>query len=152
MCIVFLPEIVPYKECEIVLYKGSKVVGLILVGGADTVLKAVYVKKVVPDSPAAKDGRLQPGDQIIKINNSPMERASRNDALQALMLFIPQPLPLSPPFPLLLFPQAPPLIPPHTHPTVPAAAVEGEEQGVESLEARLRLWNSSNQKWEAWGC
>ncbi len=77
-------EIVPYKECEVVIYKGSKVVGLILVGGADTVLKAVYIKKVVPDSPAAKDGRLQPGDEIIRINSSPMERATRNDALQAL--------------------------------------------------------------------
>ena len=67
-----------------VLYKGSNFVGLILVGGVDTLLKAVYIKKVVPDSPAAKDGRLQPGDQIIQINNSPMERATRNDALQAL--------------------------------------------------------------------
>ena len=78
-------EIVPYKECEVVLYKGSKVItGLILVGGADTVLKSVYIKKISPDSPAAKDGRLQAGDRIIKINNSPMERATRNDALQAL--------------------------------------------------------------------
>ena len=67
-----------------VLYKGSKVIGLILVGGSDTVLKAVYVKKIVSDSPAAKDGRLQPGDQILKINNSSMERATHNDALQAL--------------------------------------------------------------------
>lgn len=58
--------------------------GLILVGGADTILKAVYIKKILPDSPAHKDGRLQPGDQIIQINNSPMKHATRNDALQAL--------------------------------------------------------------------
>lgn len=68
------------------LYQDSKVVGLILVGGADTVLKAVYIKKVVPDSPAAKDGRLKPGDQVLKINNCSMERATHNDALQALQL------------------------------------------------------------------
>lgn len=67
-----------------VLYKGSKVVGLILVGGVDTFLKAVYIKKVVPESMAAKDGRLQPGDQVLKINNSPMEGATHNDALQTL--------------------------------------------------------------------
>ena len=66
------------------LYKGSKVVGLILVGGVDTLLKAVYIKKVVPESMAAKDGRLQPGDQVLKINNSPMEGATHNDALHAL--------------------------------------------------------------------
>ena len=81
MCLL---DIVPYKDCEVVFYKGSKVVGLILVGGADTLLKAVYIKKVVPDSPAAKDGRLQPGDQILNINNSPMEGATHNDALHAL--------------------------------------------------------------------
>lgn len=66
------------------LYKGSKVPGLILVGGADTILKGVFIKKVVPDFPASKDGRLQPGDQILNINNSPMEGATHNDALHAL--------------------------------------------------------------------
>ena len=84
-CFVFLIlGIVPYKDCEIVLYKGSKVPGLILVGGADTILKGVFIKKVLPDFPAAKDGRLQPGDQILKINNSSMDGATHNDALHAL--------------------------------------------------------------------
>ena len=38
----------------------------------------------MPNSPADKDGRLQPGDRILKINHMSMERASHNEALEAL--------------------------------------------------------------------
>jgi len=60
------------------------VAGLILIGGADSIFKGVFLKKIIPDSPAHKDGRLQPGDRILRINNTSMEHASHNTALQAL--------------------------------------------------------------------
>ena len=58
--------------------------GVIIVGGSETSINGIYVQKVVPDSPAAKDGRLQPGDRILKVNNASMEDATREDALRAL--------------------------------------------------------------------
>ena len=58
--------------------------GLILVGGSDSHLNGVYVKKIIPDSPAHKDGHLQPGDRVLTINHVSMERATHNAALQAL--------------------------------------------------------------------
>ena len=66
------------------MHKGAKVAGLILIGGSDSVLNGVYVKKLIPDSPAHKDGRLRPADRILRINSVSMERASHNAALQAL--------------------------------------------------------------------
>ncbi len=66
------------------MHKGAKVAGLILIGGSDSVLNGVYVKKLIPDSPAHVDGRLRPADQILRINSVSMEQANHNTALQAL--------------------------------------------------------------------
>ena len=58
--------ILPGKESNIVVFKGSQMLGLILVGGVDTYLSEIYIQKIIPDSPAAKDGRLQPGDRLLQ--------------------------------------------------------------------------------------
>ena len=60
--------------------------GVIIVGGLENFINGIYIQKVIPDSPAAKDGRLQPGDRILKVNNASMEDATREDALRALQL------------------------------------------------------------------
>ncbi len=57
-----------------------------MIGGFDTPLKRTYISKIIPDSPADKDGRLKPGDQVIKINNCPMDLATHSDAMEALRL------------------------------------------------------------------
>lgn len=71
-----------------VVYMSSKVLGLILTGGADSALKGIFVKKILPESAADRDGRLQPGDQIMKINNVSMdpEDTTYSDAMQALQM------------------------------------------------------------------
>ena len=74
----------PFKECEIVIFKKSQVLGVIITGGADSVLEGVYIQKILPDSPASKDGRLKPGDQILTVNDVSMSRLTRDEALQAL--------------------------------------------------------------------
>lgn len=58
--------------------------GLIITGGTDSLLDGVYIQKIIPGSPADKDGRLKPGDKILKINNSSMEGVPRDEALRAL--------------------------------------------------------------------
>ena len=59
-------------------------VGLILVGGVDSILRGVFVKKIIPNSPAHKYGKFLPGDGILAINNLSMDHATHNMALQAL--------------------------------------------------------------------
>ena len=78
------PDIIPFKECEIIIFKGHQVLGLIITGGTDSLLDGVYIQKIIPGSPADKDGRLKPGDKILRINNSSMEGVPRDEALRAL--------------------------------------------------------------------
>ena len=49
------------------IFKGSQILGLAITGGTDSYLSGIYVQNVLPDSPAARDGRLQPGDRILKV-------------------------------------------------------------------------------------
>ena len=79
-------DILPGKEHDVVIFKGSEMLGVIIVGGLENFINGIYIQKVIPDSPAAKDGRLQPGDRILKVNNASMEDATREDALRALQL------------------------------------------------------------------
>ncbi len=71
-CIVPHPAITPGSESEIVIFKDSQPLGLIIVGGTDTFLHGIYIEKVIPDSPAAKNGRLQPGDRLMKVRMFPL--------------------------------------------------------------------------------
>ncbi len=59
--------IVPGTESEIMIFKGTQMLGLSVVGGSDTYLSGIYVDVIVPQSPAAKDGRLKAGDRIMKV-------------------------------------------------------------------------------------
>lgn len=77
-------DIIPFKECEIIIFKGHQVLGLIITGGTDSLLDGIYIQKIIPGSPADKDGRLKPGDKILRINNSAMEGVPRDEALRAL--------------------------------------------------------------------
>ena len=76
--------IVAGKECEVVIFKGHQVLGLLIAGGVDTPLGDIFIQQLLPDSPAAKDGRLQPGDQVLRVNGASMKGATSDDALKAL--------------------------------------------------------------------
>ena len=78
--------IVPGKDCRITIFKGSQVLGLTIVGGVDTYLHSIIIERVIPDSPAAKDGRLHPGDRILEVNDVSLSEATCDDALAALQL------------------------------------------------------------------
>ena len=49
--------------------KSSGPLGLVVMGGADTTLNDVVIKEIVPNTPADIDGKLRPGDQILKVSN-----------------------------------------------------------------------------------
>ncbi|XP_011338952.1 uncharacterized protein LOC105280265 isoform X3 [Ooceraea biroi] len=47
----------------------DEVVGIFIAGGADTPMNGVFVLDMFPEGAAGKDGRLQPGDQILSMCN-----------------------------------------------------------------------------------
>ena len=106
------PDIIPFKECEVIIFKGHQVLGLIIAGGTDSLLDGIYIQKIIPGSPADKDGRLKPGDKILRIDNSSMEGVSRDEALRALQR--------SPSFVRLTVVRDP-----HNAPTMPSYKEEG---------------------------
>uniref|UniRef100_A0A915JX25 PDZ domain-containing protein n=1 Tax=Romanomermis culicivorax TaxID=13658 RepID=A0A915JX25_ROMCU len=55
------------KETWIELDKGGLGLGLSIVGGCDTVLGSVVIHEVYQDGAAARDGRLEPGDQLLEV-------------------------------------------------------------------------------------
>ncbi|XP_070566843.1 ligand of Numb protein X 2-like [Ptychodera flava] len=65
-----------YVPIDITLEKGSSSsLGFSIVGGADYCHgePAIFVKSVVPNGPAAKDGRLRCGDQILAVNGQALQ-------------------------------------------------------------------------------
>jgi len=58
----------PGQESLIEIDKGGLGLGLSIVGGSDTVLGTVVIHEVYPDGAAAKDGRLEPGDQVLEVS------------------------------------------------------------------------------------
>ena len=95
-----------------IIFKGHQVLGLIIAGGTDSLLDGVYIQKIIPGSPADKDGRLKPGDKVLRIDNSSMEGVSRDEALRALQR--------SPSFVRLTVVRDP-----HNAPTMPSYKEEG---------------------------
>jgi len=59
-----------YEEFEVEINKGSGSLGLKVVGGADTTVKGVLIKEIVPNAQADIDGQLRPGDRILKVRKS----------------------------------------------------------------------------------
>ena len=53
-------------------------------GGADSTLGGVYIQKIQPDSPAAKDERLQVGDRIVTIDYHTLENMKIDDVIIAI--------------------------------------------------------------------
>lgn len=58
-----------FEEFDIEITKGGGPLGLKVVGGADTNLKGVVIKEIVPNTQADIDGQLRPGDRILKVIN-----------------------------------------------------------------------------------
>ncbi|XP_003371199.1 hypothetical protein Tsp_09426 [Trichinella spiralis] len=56
-----------FHTCHVVFRFRAKA-WLYVEGGSEDQMPGIYVKKVVPGSAAAQDGRLQAGDQLLKVN------------------------------------------------------------------------------------
>ncbi|PAV77592.1 hypothetical protein WR25_14179 [Diploscapter pachys] len=72
------------KETMIEIDKEGKGLGLSIVGGSDTVLGTVVIHEIYPDGAAAKDGRLQPGDQVLEVNGTSLRGVPHDTAIAAL--------------------------------------------------------------------
>ncbi|RWS31496.1 multiple PDZ domain protein-like protein, partial [Leptotrombidium deliense] len=77
-------EIRTGKETVIEITKEKMGLGLSIVGGVDTPLGAVIIHEVYPDGAAALDGRLKPGDVILKVNDENLRNAPHEQAIAAL--------------------------------------------------------------------
>ncbi|XP_067003384.2 multiple PDZ domain protein isoform X1 [Anabrus simplex] len=77
-------EITPGKETTVEINKDKMGLGLSIVGGSDTLLGVIIIHEVYPDGAAAKDGRLKPGDQILKVNSEDFRNITHTKALAAL--------------------------------------------------------------------
>jgi len=55
--------------------------GITLVGGATHQPQGLFVKKVCADGPAWNDGRIKPGDQILRINSRPVQHLQHHEAV-----------------------------------------------------------------------
>ena len=51
-----------FEEFDVEVTKASGPLGLMVMGGADTQLKNLVIKEIVPNSQADIDGQLRPGD------------------------------------------------------------------------------------------
>ncbi|KAM9849514.1 ligand of Numb protein X 2b isoform 2-T3 [Aulostomus maculatus] len=58
--------------------------GLRIVGGKDTPLGNIVIQEIVRDSPAARDGRLAPGDHILEVNDISLASVPHARAIAAL--------------------------------------------------------------------
>ena len=55
------------EKSEVIVFKGSQGLGLAVSGGSDSFVNGIYIQTIVPESPAAKHGRLQPGDKLLEV-------------------------------------------------------------------------------------
>uniref|UniRef100_A0A8C4QZZ4 PDZ domain-containing protein n=1 Tax=Eptatretus burgeri TaxID=7764 RepID=A0A8C4QZZ4_EPTBU len=74
----------PGRETMIEICKGRTGLGLSVVGGSDTPLGAIVIHEVYEEGAAAKDSRLWPGDQILKVNGLDLRGATHEEATIAL--------------------------------------------------------------------
>lgn len=77
-------SIIPGRSNIIEIRKGKLGLGLKIIGGSDTILKAIIVYEVFKNGAAAKDSRLRPGDQLLEVNSLDMREMTHSRAVQVL--------------------------------------------------------------------
>lgn len=83
--------VVPGKETHIELNSANSTLGVVIVGGSDTLINGgAVILEVYPGGVVAKDGRLQPGDQILECNGVPITKEMTHERV---LLTIKQTLP-----------------------------------------------------------
>ncbi|GJQ66577.1 inaD [Trypoxylus dichotomus] len=83
--------IIPGKDTQIEINTDNKILGLFFVGGKDTVIpEGIVIVEVYGGGTADRDSRLQPGDQILEVNGTPLKDVSYTTASQALRQTLPK--------------------------------------------------------------
>ncbi|KAJ8985934.1 hypothetical protein NQ317_010691 [Molorchus minor] len=83
--------IVPGKDTTIEIATDNKGLGIFFVGGKDTLINnGIVLVEVYTGGTADKDGRLQPGDQILEVNGTCIKDVSNTTASQALRQTLPK--------------------------------------------------------------
>nr|2FCF_A Chain A, Multiple PDZ domain protein [Homo sapiens] len=70
----------------------SKSLGISIVGGRGMgsrlsngeVMRGIFIKHVLEDSPAGKNGTLKPGDRIVEVDGMDLRDASHEQAVEAI--------------------------------------------------------------------
>jgi ligand of Numb protein X 1/2 len=81
--------IVPGKLCQIEIHRGYFDLGLQLVGGCDTPLITTIIQQIKPNSVAERDGRLLPGDHILRLNGNDLTTCSHREVINLFAQAIP---------------------------------------------------------------
>nr|XP_039268480.1 multiple PDZ domain protein-like [Styela clava] len=76
--------IVNGHETTIEIIKGKSGLGVSIVGGADSLLGSIFVHTVYDEGAAAKDGRIWPGDRILRVNDHDLRSATHDQAIEVL--------------------------------------------------------------------
>lgn len=73
---------------EVELDKGPYGLGMGLIDGLHTPLNApgIYIRTLIPDGPAASDGRLRIGDRILAVNGTSLIGADYQSAVDLIRL------------------------------------------------------------------
>ncbi|CAF0997545.1 unnamed protein product [Brachionus calyciflorus] len=90
-CTLEIPKepIIPGKFCEIEIHRGYQDIGLYVVGGCDTPLVTTVIQQIKTESFAEKDGRLQPGDHILKLNGIDLASHKHKEVIELFSQAIP---------------------------------------------------------------
>ncbi|XP_060536240.1 uncharacterized protein LOC132708127 isoform X2 [Cylas formicarius] len=84
-------SIVPGKETSIEINTENKTLGVVFVGGKDTaVTEGIILTDIYPGGAAHKDGRLQPGDQVLDVNGTSLKDVTNIIASQSLRQTLPK--------------------------------------------------------------
>lgn len=81
--------VIPGRLCQIEIHRGYSDMGIHMVGGCDTPLVTTVVQQIKPGSIADKDGRLQPGDHILKLNGIDLATCTHREVLELFSQAIP---------------------------------------------------------------
>ncbi|XP_063314846.1 tyrosine-protein phosphatase non-receptor type 13 isoform X2 [Pelobates fuscus] len=76
----------PGDVFTVLLAKKDDSLGISVTGGVNTSVKhgGIYVKAIIPNGAAEKDGRIQKGDRVISVNGTSLEGATHKQAVETL--------------------------------------------------------------------
>ncbi|XP_045061262.1 inaD-like protein isoform X3 [Coregonus clupeaformis] len=140
----------PPRRVEVWQEEGESL-GISIVGGHSVIkrlkngeeLKGIFIKQVLPESPAGRTCALKTGDKILQVSGVDLQNASHEDAVQAIkaapspVVFIVQSLTATPRIVAVGGAPPPMRLPPPYRP--PSQLTEEQDEELEEAKERIRL-------------